>query len=65
MIAAVEMKLPATGDREQGKALFARHCSGCHRSGGLGARVGPDLAAMHTKPRGQILEDILDPHGAA
>jgi len=62
VIAAVEMKLPATGDREPGKALFARHCSGCHRSGGLGARVGPDLAAMHTKPRGQILEDILDPN---
>ena len=46
VIEAIEADLPAVGDRERGKGLFAKHCAGCHRSGGLGARVGPDLAAM-------------------
>jgi len=62
VISVVEADLPAVGDRERGKELFAKHCAGCHRSGGLGARVGPDLAAMHAKPREQVLEDILDPN---
>ena len=62
VIAVVEGDLPAVGDRVRGKGLFAKHCAGCHRSGGLGARVGPDLAAMHAKPREQVLEDILDPN---
>ena len=62
VIAVVEADLPAMGDRVRGKELFAKHCAGCHRSGGLGARVGPDLAAMHAKPREQVLEDILDPN---
>lgn len=62
VVTMVERALPDDGDRQRGGALFAKHCAGCHRSAGVGARVGPDLAAMHTKPRGQILEDILDPN---
>lgn len=62
VVAMVEQALPDEGDRQRGQVLFAKHCAGCHRSAGVGARVGPDLAAMHTKPRGQILEDILDPN---
>jgi len=62
VVAVVEADLPAVGDRERGKELFAKHCAGCHLSGGLGARVGSDLAAMHAKPREQVLEDILDPN---
>jgi putative heme-binding domain-containing protein len=62
VIAVIEADLPAAGDRDRGKGLFAKHCAGCHRSGGLGARVGPDLAAMNAKPREQVLEDILDPN---
>jgi len=62
VVAAVEGAMPIVGDRERGRQLFTRHCAGCHRAGGIGARVGPELAAMHGKPRGQMLEDILDPN---
>ena len=62
VVAAVGLALPEAGDRHRGRELFSRYCAGCHRSGGIGARVGPDLAAMHAKPRGQLLEDILDPN---
>ena len=62
VVVAVEAGLPASGDGNRGRGLFVRHCSGCHRSGGVGTRVGPDLAGMQSKSRGQLLEDILDPN---
>jgi putative heme-binding domain-containing protein len=54
--------IPAAGDQSEGKEIFAKHCAGCHRSGDLGHRVGPDLAGMASKSREQLLEDILDPN---
>jgi putative membrane-bound dehydrogenase-like protein len=62
VIASVQSNLPAKGEMAKGKEIFAKHCSGCHRSGDLGHRVGPDLAGMATKSREQLLEDILDPN---
>jgi len=34
---------PATGSAEQGRALYGRHCAGCHGERGEG-KVGPSLA---------------------
>ncbi len=62
VIQAVQSKLPPQGDIAKGKEIFAKHCAGCHRSGDLGHRVGPDLAGMAAKSREQLLEDILDPN---
>lgn len=62
VITAIEAALPPDGDRHRGRELFVRHCSGCHRSGDVGTRVGPDLAGMQSKTREQLLEDILDPN---
>ena len=62
VVAAVEVRLPPNGDGDRGRGLFVRHCRGCHRSGEVGTRVGPDLAGMQSKSRGQLLEDILDPN---
>jgi putative membrane-bound dehydrogenase-like protein len=62
VVASIEAALPEEGDRHRGRDLFVRHCSGCHRSGGVGTRVGPDLAGMQSKTREQLLEDILDPN---
>lgn len=61
VVAAAEAALPGEGDRARGRDLFARHCAACHRCGGIGARVGPELAGMQAKPTRQFLEDILDP----
>lgn len=61
VVDAAEAALPADGDAARGRGLFARHCSACHRCGGVGARVGPELAGMQAKPTRQFLEDILDP----
>lgn len=62
---AVEDYRPAldlTGDPARGKALFKKTCSVCHRLENEGHEVGADLqAALRTKTREALLNDILDP----
>ena len=49
------------GDAARGAATFRRLCIACHKSGGEGAEVGPDLASVKNRPREQTLRDILYP----
>jgi putative membrane-bound dehydrogenase-like protein len=53
------LKLP--GDAKKGHAIFQKHCSVCHRLFQEGHAVGPDLAAVVTKPADYLLIEILDP----
>ena len=62
VIKEYQPKVPAHGSIAKGAPLFAKHCAGCHRSGEVGAKVGPDLSGLLTKSRGQLIEDILDPN---
>jgi putative membrane-bound dehydrogenase-like protein len=71
-LAAWEKKVPAIiealkkkPDLEQGRALFAAACAGCHRSHGVGYAVGPDLDAEFQRAPEVILRDILFPGEAA
>ena len=53
------------GDPSRGRAVFRRAgCAACHRLGGLGVEVGPDLAAVGGKPAAQLIEAIFDPNRA-
>lgn len=52
--------LPA--DAHQGKSLFDKHCSVCHRFKGVGHEVGPDLAALTSLSTDFLLQAILDPN---
>jgi putative heme-binding domain-containing protein len=54
----------AQPDAEQGRAVFARLCAGCHLLAGQGHDVGPDLAALSSKSRPGLIESILDPNRA-
>src|SRR5262249_21948289 len=54
------------GDVVRGKALFFTNstvqCKTCHRVGGEGSTLGPDLSAIGKKlDRARILESILEP----
>ena len=54
------------GNAEQGKALFFdssndSHCSACHRVGGSGANVGPDLSGVKAKAVRDLFIDIVLP----
>ncbi len=51
-----------TGDGGRGKSLFAKHCATCHKLGGAGQNVGPDLASRKDKSPESLLVAVLDPN---
>lgn len=53
--------LELAGDANRGAVLFARHCLACHQVQGRGARVGPELSGVGSRPKSALLEDILNP----
>ena len=56
--------LTKEADPAHGKAVFERVCSKCHRLGGEGKDVGPDLATVKGRPASVLLGDILIPNKA-
>jgi len=42
-------------------SAFKQRGIGCHKLGGEGAEVGPDLASVKNRPGEQVLKDILYP----
>jgi putative membrane-bound dehydrogenase-like protein len=54
--------LAAKGDASRGQAVFMQRCFTCHRAGGQGMAVGPDLETVKTKGREALLTAILEPH---
>lgn len=57
------------GDAERGKAIFFGktdvYCVRCHKVGGTGGEVGPDLSRLaQEKTRDYLLEAIVDPNKA-
>jgi putative heme-binding domain-containing protein len=61
-----EQILSLKGNAERGRDLFfkpgALQCVNCHRVGGTGSTLGPDLSQIGKKStRGQILESLLEP----
>jgi putative heme-binding domain-containing protein len=60
----VERFLPvlrATGSAPRGHELFVARCAACHRLGGEGQAVGPDLAGAKLEGREKVLRAILKP----
>ncbi len=52
------------GRRDKGKLVFEQNCAACHRLGGLGQEIGPDLGMVGSKPTDALLVSILDPNQA-
>jgi uncharacterized protein len=49
------------GNAAKGKLVFQQQCAKCHRYGGEGGKVGPDLTGMAAHPKADLLVNILDP----
>jgi putative heme-binding domain-containing protein len=50
------------GSAAEGRPLFEKLCAGCHRFGGMGKDVGPDLTTITSRfKKRDILESILFP----
>src|SRR5262249_4023531 len=49
IVAAYQPALKLKADPARGEKLFAKHCAVCHKLGGKGGDVGPDLASVGDK----------------
>jgi quinoprotein glucose dehydrogenase len=64
-ISTVEAAEAGPGDPARGQELFEARCTRCHRAGGDGGRLGPDLTRIGTiRSRDALIRAIREP-GAA
>jgi len=57
-LAAIDLK----GDGIHGKKIYQDRCISCHRLGGEGHALGPDLVTVKNSGREKMLVNILDPN---
>jgi putative heme-binding domain-containing protein len=57
-----QLKHESAGVPEKGRAAYEKQCASCHRFGGMGKDVGPDLTTIASRfKRKDVLEAILWP----
>ena len=61
VIDVITDKVKQGGDPAAGKLVFTQQCAKCHRHGGEGGQVGPDLSGVAALPRDELMIHILDP----
>ena len=62
VVEAYREALAKRGDRMTGREVYRKNCVNCHRVGGEGHEVGPNLASIRTKTPEEIMQQILDPN---
>jgi uncharacterized protein len=62
VIAKLAPEMDKKADIEMGKLLFTATCATCHKFGGAGAEVGPNLTGMGAHGAGELLAAIADPN---
>ena len=62
VLAEYQVVLSFDSDPLQGRKIFSQHCATCHRIGGLGVDVAPDISDSRTRSRTSLLTDILQPN---
>jgi len=64
VLAKYQTALTLKPDPQQGRALFEKNCSTCHRVSNIGVEIGPDIADSRTRQPAALLTDILNPNRA-
>jgi len=54
--------LNVKGDAARGKKIYQERCISCHRLGGEGYALGPDLVTVKNTGKEKMLVNILDPN---
>jgi putative heme-binding domain-containing protein len=54
--------LSRQGSAEKGREIFRAVCAACHRAGGEGHELGPNLASVQNRGAEAILVNVLDPN---
>jgi putative membrane-bound dehydrogenase-like protein len=62
VIDALMPALDLKGDAAHGKKIYEERCISCHRLGGEGHALGPDLVTVKNSGRDKLLVNILDPN---
>jgi putative heme-binding domain-containing protein len=62
VVKALMPVLELKGDAAKGKVLFQERCASCHRMGGVGFALGPDLVSAKNAGKEKLLVNILDPN---
>lgn len=62
VVDAYQKALSLKGDAKNGKELFKKNCSACHRLEGVGEQIGAELGAIKDRGADFILLNILDPN---
>lgn len=57
--------LQLIGDASNGRKVFTKTCSTCHKVGDVGHNVAPELASVKNKSEADLLVAILDPNREA
>jgi putative heme-binding domain-containing protein len=55
-LAATTRSEPPRGNAENGQKIYAANCVSCHRVGGVGGRLGPDLSRIGAARSREMLE---------
>jgi putative membrane-bound dehydrogenase-like protein len=64
VLAARQSAATLAGDAARGREQFLKHCAACHRFGGLGNDVGPNLETFQDRSPANLLVAVLDPNRA-
>jgi putative membrane-bound dehydrogenase-like protein len=62
VIDAYQSALQLTGNAAKGKEVYLKLCVSCHRLGGDGFALGPDLVTVKNTGKEKMLVNILDPN---
>lgn len=62
VIAEYQKALSLPGNVTNGKGLFVKLCSSCHKADGVGYEVGPNLIAFRYRGAEAVLQNVLDPN---
>ena len=64
VLAQYRKALKLKGDVARGAEVFRKNCASCHRLGGIGTHVGPNIADTFRRTPEALMVDILDPSRA-
>ncbi|WP_139228413.1 PVC-type heme-binding CxxCH protein [Planctomicrobium piriforme] len=64
VLASYQPTLSMKADARHGREIFSKNCAACHRIGGVGINIGPDISDSRTKTPDFLLTNILDPNRA-
>lgn len=62
VVKTYQSSLNLTGNRVNGKAVFKKNCSSCHRLEDVGNSIGADLNGIRNRGLPSVMLNILDPN---